>query len=687
MLYHPGTAVPLLHLFTNPSIVARLERPILTRFLEDYRHCLSPEAVALLNANPPPNHEEFCAAWAEQFKSAHTFAQPLRDALVAIETLARPENQPLLEEPLSHLPPGFEVRRDLPLLNQALHLWVIAQTTPGVSFPLAPSDRPSVAQSSSSSSPTARSSSSENRESMPPSERESVMDKAEMVVPIHEPEQPTNEGDQSKIANQKSKMDLVWTAEPAPQPPAPPQPSASDPSLQSAVTPPPQSPPDDFHRLALLSPVDYDHVRHAEAIRLGLRVSTLDAEVEECRSQLDDAEAENCEIPVIEPWPEPITDAPDLFDQVHGRYLAYCYLPAGASVVLTMFVGHTHAIRAFHYTPRINLFSDEGGCGKTTTVELTQSMAARAILAQSLRPAVVYRLTHKRPLTVLLDELEHFLPLCRELRGLLNAGNRDNATFFRCEGKNVRGYKVFSPVILACVGDLFSTLRSRCIRIHMEQAPEGVTLTEFDPHHLELEHTLARKLARWAADNMDAIAACKPPLPKGARNRVADKWRPLFQIAYVVGGHWPQLVTEAFYALEPTARPSQSAVPHMGSGASAPVALNPGEHKDQPIETADLSTIANQKSKTDALNPDLLLPDIRHVFSNAGVDRMFSRDLVARLIALPDRPWRNLANDKPITVRQLACRLHALGIQPRTLWIANTVGRGYLRTDFSLPLP
>jgi hypothetical protein len=80
----------------------------------------------------------------------------------------------------------------------------------------------------------------------------------------------------------------------------------------------------------------------------------------------------------------------------------------------------------------------------------------------------------------------------------------------------------------------------------MVPASEHVTLTPFDPQQLECEHFLASQLARWAADHLDAIAACKPPMPKAARNRLGDKWRLLFQIAYVVGGDWPELVIDAF---------------------------------------------------------------------------------------------------------------------------------------------
>ncbi len=48
---------------------------------------------------------------AEQFQRPDAFGPPLLRVLKAIQRLALPENQPVLEETLSHLPPGYEVKR------------------------------------------------------------------------------------------------------------------------------------------------------------------------------------------------------------------------------------------------------------------------------------------------------------------------------------------------------------------------------------------------------------------------------------------------------------------------------------------------------------------------------------------------------------------------------------------------
>jgi len=55
-----------------------------------------------------------------------------------------------------------------------------------------------------------------------------------------------------------------------------------------------------------------------------------------------------------------------------------------------------------------------------------------------------------------------------------------------------------------------------------------------------------RKLARWTADNFAALKGCEPAMPPTAFNRLGDNWRPLFAIAQIAGGDWPELALSSF---------------------------------------------------------------------------------------------------------------------------------------------
>src|SRR5215470_14081106 len=56
---------------------------------------------------------------------------------------------------------------------------------------------------------------------------------------------------------------------------------------------------------------------------------------------------------------------------------------------------------------------------------------------------------------------------------------------------------------------------------------------------------LARKTARWAADNLDAMKRADPGAPEQLNDRAADAWSPLLATADVAGGEWPMRARKA----------------------------------------------------------------------------------------------------------------------------------------------
>ncbi|HWV98960.1 MAG TPA: DUF3631 domain-containing protein [Candidatus Acidoferrum sp.] len=629
---------PQLKYFIHASLLRPLNRLILTRFLEDLKHSLSPEAAGLLAADL--DHEQFCAAWAAQFRSPSALGAPLLEALSAIETLAIPENRPLLQDALSHLPRGYEVNQNLPPLHQALHLWVIAQNTPGVTYPLPSGEN----QSKIETAPLPATESTPHPALDTPHSEGPLLPP---LPPVQTPDpngEPLSGSDDHQLPLENSDQSKINTV----SPPA----TESTPHSEASLFPPlppvqnpgsncqPETDQQAFARLARLPTTDYDRCRRAEAKRLHLRLATLDDAVGCARILEDDAQANAVVLPQLQPWPEPILDAPALFDQVHDRYLLYLYLPAGAPVVFTLWTPHAHAIGAFTQTPRLNLTSIEPGCGKTTALNLMATMTPNVLRTDNLKPAVLFRIVHLHQPTLLLDELDAYLHLYPELRGLLNAGNDPGACVYRCEGHIVRSFKAFAATALAGIGHLAPTLRDRSIIIPFVKAPPGSLQARFDKRHTKTETILGRKIARWTQDNFAAIAACDPVMPPAAYNRLGDNWRPLFALAQIIGGHWPQRVLDAFHALSssPSSPASSSSFSSSSSSSSGPSLHLPQSAGSQ------LSTLNHQLPATpihQSTNPliQVLLADIRHLFTQSAADRLFSSTLVSSLCALPNRPW------------------------------------------------
>jgi len=69
------------------------------------------------------------------------------------------------------------------------------------------------------------------------------------------------------------------------------------------------------------------------------------------------------------------------------------------------------------------------------------------------------------------------------------------------------------------------------------------------------------------------------------------------------------------------------------------------------------------------------------VLHMAGSNRMFSRDLVQRLIGFGERPWGELSRGKEVTEVWLARQLRLYGIKPRTIRIGESVAKGYVQKE------
>ena len=126
---------------------------------------------------------------------------------------------------------------------------------------------------------------------------------------------------------------------------------------------------------------------------------------------------------------------------------------------------------------------------------------------------------------------------------------------------------------------------------------------------------LARKAARWAADNLEALRKADPEVPEELHDRATDNWRPLFAIANQAGGAWPERVKWAASVLS--------------SG-----------------NATDGSSVGVE-----------LLADIRTIFADRSSDRLLSVALCDALTKMEDRPWPEWRNAKPITVPPYSARI------------------------------
>jgi Protein of unknown function (DUF3631) len=409
-----------------------------------------------------------------------------------------------------------------------------------------------------------------------------------------------------------------------------------------------------IRQLSTLPLLEYDRRREDEAKRLNCRTSTLDklVEAERLAAKKNEGELQGEAVifPDVAPWPEPVSGSETL-SAISASLTAYCALPDGAADMIALWCAHTHCFELFRISPRLNITSPTYGCGKSTLRDAIALFVRRSLSAESLSTAVGFRVVNESKPTLLADEIDRWLINNEELCGFFNSNYKRGAVFLRCDpddGNKVKAFNAYSPVVLCGIGALrgrLATLHDRSIVIRMERAKPGELLAPFDEGRTEKEQELNRKLVRWMSDNRARIASCNARLPDGVHNRLADNWRPLFSIAEVLGGDWPNRCAESFKKL--TA-------------------------KKLDVEARGIE----------------LLRDIRDILAERGENVVngwiSSSDLIACLLDKSESPWGEAnKGGKPINERWLSVRLADYEIKPGKLpREENGQKRGYKVTAF-----
>lgn len=400
-------------------------------------------------------------------------------------------------------------------------------------------------------------------------------------------------------------------------------------------------------RLAKLSPMDYDRVRQAEAEALGVRVTTLDAEVSKMRPAGDnDIQGKDVVFPEIDPWPEPV-DGAQLVADLESIYRRYAVVPPHTPTALALWALFTHAIHVVNIAPILVLTSPEHRCGKSTVLALLSRLTHRPLSSANITAAALFRSIEAWSPTLLIDEADSFLKVNEEMRGVLNSGHtRESAFVIRTAGEDhePRKFSTWGAKAIALIGKLPITLADRSIEVALKRKLSGEQVEKLRHAEPALILDLKRRCSRWVADHLNEIRAARPSMPEGLHDRAEDNWEPLLAIADLAGGDWPNLAR------------------------MAAVALSGGDDTDG-------GSLRTQ-----------LLADIRGVVMRRSADRISSEDLSAALVALEERPWSEYSRGKPLTKNRLSSLLKPFGVVSKTVDFPDGRSlKGYFLAQFADP--
>ena len=400
-------------------------------------------------------------------------------------------------------------------------------------------------------------------------------------------------------------------------------------------------------------------------------------------TELDDYLESILALPSVEPWPEAVNGA-ELLEEIRLKIMGHVVLPRWAAETMALWVPHTFAFEYRDITTYLGIESPEHRCGKSTLITILSELSQRAVVASNVTAPSFFRVIAQILPTLFIDEADTFLTGNDELKGILNSSYFKKTAFVlravnlpsqngaaagpngrqsvdgvegsRCsqtEGKvtgtvtgeaarnpagsynpGILRFSCWCPKLIARIGALPTTLADRCIvfRLHRKTAEDVCgRLRKFSPGDIK------RKCLRFVLDHAERIAAAEPDIPRELNDRAADVWEPLFVIADLAGGRWPQLARDAA----------------IGVGAAA----------------------------NDSNPMAVLLFDVYVQFSFARTDRMFSSELVECLNGYAGRPWKDLLRGRPMDERWLARQLNPYGIRPRNLRIGGVQAKGYYQED------
>jgi putative DNA primase/helicase len=342
-----------------------------------------------------------------------------------------------------------------------------------------------------------------------------------------------------------------------------------------------------------------------------------------------------------EPWPRPV-DGVVVADAVSKAVTHYVATSAAVADTVALWVVHTHMVGAFDISPRLAVVSVTKGCGKTLLFRVLAALVHRPKTTGSVSPASLFRAVERYQPTFLIDEAGKFLQPNSEFHGLITQGYGKGFTVMRTLGDSheLVEFSVYSAVALAKIGRFPSDIEDRSITVVLQRKLRSEVTHSFSyGRHPEVDK-LKRMLTRWCADNLDAVAVADPDMGE-LFNRVADVWRPLYQVAHVLGGEWPKRMRDAAAALVP---------------------------KDDDAEEELIQ----------------LLTDVGSIFAAEGEDRLPSAVLTNALVELEGRGWAEYGkSEKPLTQNRLASLLRPLRIIPETVRAGARTARGYYLHQFT----
>jgi hypothetical protein len=378
-----------------------------------------------------------------------------------------------------------------------------------------------------------------------------------------------------------------------------------------------------------------------------------------------------------------IADAPPARPQRNGSsdaavvadaeaYLrSYLSFPDGTYYLpLALFAALEHCWdECFDEVPYLSVGAAVKAAGKTRVLELLGFLAGEekaVLLDGSVTEAALYTEIAQGK-TLLIDESERLRTPRSPLRPTLNGGYRRGQSVCRKVGRQNVKFSTFCPKVFSHLGDVYDSLRDRCIVVRMQRAMEGNRKEYFRAVVQEEGSAIARRLHEAVSARLDEIRSAYRD-GQGLhrrlgflRDRDREIWKPLFSLCQ---------------ALAP------SRMPELERSAADIAAL-------KTVPARPFEALAVEEKESEEMEyAEKLLADA--IVAMGGNEKMATGGLARRLRGLPTSPWRTYRGGG-ITpdasgAMTMASLLKRFGVEPRTIRLRpktepNSTAKGYVLAD------
>jgi hypothetical protein len=337
----------------------------------------------------------------------------------------------------------------------------------------------------------------------------------------------------------------------------------------------------------------------------------------------------------------------ELLDEIRAAFSKYVVFPSPEALDATvLWCAATHAQPAWEHAPRLAVLSPEKRCGKSRLMDVAEVVCYQPLVTINTSTAALVRsITEDDPPTIMVDEADTIFGNKKtaenneDIRGILNAGHQRNRPYLRWNmtGRSAEQCPTFAMVMLAGLGKLPDTIMDRAIVIRMRRRGPNEKVKPFrtrrDAQPLQ---GLRDKVNAWATENIGTLQDAEPDMP--VEDRAADTWEPLFVIAHLAGGDWPERAEQACLALT-------------------------SEDPDDDHEGTRL------------------LADLKLIWPESETS-LHTIEILRRLHQLEESPWEQWGHKgEPLNAENMAALLKPYGVKSTNVRLDGAQRKGYHRND------